>query len=249
MAAIRPAMYPKEARTVMGGQTVLIVTDQPNARDLFAHFLQPHFAVVNADDSVSAIKRLSCDKPDAALVGPMTPVRDGWTLVERIRECSAVPIILVTAQGSVADRIQGLALGADDCLSMPLDGLELVARVGALVRRVAFRDRPPSVVRRGELELYLTDRRALLGGRPLPLSPTEFELLTVLASHPGLVFPRQRLLGLLHGVSPDSHCRTLDSHVKNIRVKLGDGAGMIETVWGLGYRFVEPPGRDHSSET
>lgn len=223
----------------MKRQTVLVVDDEPRMRDLIRLYLQTEFTVSEAPDGFAALQSLADEIPDLVLLDVMMPGLDGWQVLQRIREEYAVPVIMLTARGDVPDRVQGLRLGADDYMAKPFDGRELVARVEALLRRAAGPAQAQTLIKRGALVLHPSDRTATWKGQNLALTPKEFDLLTLLAMYPGQAFPRDRLLDRIWGADFEGDIRTVDSHVKNLREKLGDGAAMIVTVWGVGYRFVE----------
>lgn len=221
--------------------TVLIVDDEARMRDLIRLYLQSEYRVVEVPDGLAALKMLNLEHPDLVLLDVMMPGLDGMTVLSRIREESGIPVIMLTARGDVPDRIQGLKLGADDYIAKPFDGMELLARIGAVLRRSASLTEGQTVVRRGHLIINIEDRTASWKGQTIPLTPKEFDLLTLFAAHPGQAFPRERLLDRVWGSHYEGDNRTVDSHVKNLREKLRDGATMIVTVWGVGYRFVEMP--------
>lgn len=218
---------------------VLVVDDEPRMRELIRLYLQADFAVVEAADGLEALRLLAGEEPDLVLLDVMMPRLDGWAVLERIREGSALPVIMLTARGDVPDRVQGLRMGADDYLAKPFDGRELAARVQAVLRRTGGQVEGQPVIRRGALVISPAERAVTWRDRPVTLTPKEFDLLTLLASHPGQAFPRERLLDRIWGADYLGESRTVDSHVKNLREKLGDGAEMIATVWGVGYRFTE----------
>jgi DNA-binding response OmpR family regulator len=148
---------------------------------------------------------------------------------------------MLTARGDVPDRIQGLRMGADDYIAKPFDGRELVARIQAVLRRTQGLTEGQTIIRRGPLAISTAERTASYAGRPLSLTPKEFDLLSLLAAHPGQAFPREKLLDRVWGADFEGDVRTVDSHIKNLREELGEGSAMIATVWGIGYRFVEEP--------
>lgn len=207
-------------------------------RDLIRLYLQGQYRVQEAADGPSALSSIEAEAPDVVILDLMMPGMDGREVCRRIREESTVPIIILTARGEVQDRVDGLRLGADDYLVKPFDGRELQARVEAVLRRTKglAREGP---VHRGDLTVDQTTRTALWRGQPLILTPKEFDLLLLLVAHPGQVFTRDRLLDRVWGSDYARDLRTVDSHVKNLREKLGEGAGHIVTVWGVGYKFVE----------
>jgi DNA-binding response OmpR family regulator len=208
-------------------------------RDLIRLYLQAEFTVLEAEDGLAALRTLNAEEPALILLDVMMPNLDGWATLKRIREEAATPVIMLTARGDVVDRVQGLRMGADDYIAKPFDGRELAARVQAVLRRTAGPAEVQGVIRRGELVVSPEERTATWKGRTLSLTPKEFDLLTLLAAHPGQAFPRERLLDRVWGADFEGDIRTVDSHIKNLREELGDGAALIATVWGIGYRFVE----------
>jgi DNA-binding response OmpR family regulator len=219
---------------------ILVVDDEARMRELIRLYLQAEFDVIEAGDGLTALRLLKQQEPALVLLDVMMPQLDGWATLQRIREESALPVIMLTARGEVPDRVQGLRLGADDYIAKPFDGRELVARIQAVLRRAQSPTQLP-VLRRGELVIHPAQRTATYRGRTLNLTPKEFDLLTLLASHPGLAFSRERLLDRVWGPDFQGDVRTVDSHIKNLREELGDGAAMIVTVWGIGYKLVEAP--------
>ncbi|HEY3364076.1 MAG TPA: response regulator transcription factor [Symbiobacteriaceae bacterium] len=223
----------------MPKRTILVVDDEPRMRELIRLYLQAEYTVNEARDGLEALKQLSTAEPDLVILDVMMPKLDGWATLERIRAESSIPVIMLTARGEVPDRVHGLRLGADDYMAKPFDGRELVARVEAHLRRAGGPAEGQTVIRRGALLIHPAERTVTWTNRAVPLTPREFDLLTLLAAYPGQVFPRDRLLDRVWGSDYEGDFRTVDSHIKNLREKLGDGAGMIATVWGVGYRFVE----------
>lgn len=218
---------------------VLIVDDEPRMRELIRLYLAADCDLLEAADGLEALRMVQQAEPDLILLDVMMNRLDGWETLQRIREESAIPVIMLTARGEVVDRVQGLRLGADDYIAKPFDGRELAARVQAVLRRSQGQVEAAVPIRQGELVVHPAQRTALWCGRPLALTPKEFDLLALLASHPGQAFPRERLLDRIWGPDYEGDNRTVDSHVKNLREKLGDGAALIQTVWGVGYRFRE----------
>ena len=174
----------------------------------------------------------------------MLPKVDGLSVCQRIRETSSVPIIMLTAKGEVDDRIIGLQLGADDYLVKPFSPRELVARVGALLRR-ARQDSEPQleVLDFGELVIDVSGHKVSVNKHEVELTASEFKLLTTLARYPGRVYTRMELVEKVLGYDFEGYERTIDSHVKNLRAKLGDdprNPKWLYTVHGVGYRFEAP---------
>lgn len=218
---------------------VLVVDDEPRMRELIRLYLAAEFAVCEAADGLAALRMWRSAEPDLVLLDVMMPNVDGWETLTRLREEAAIPVIMLTARGEVPDRVHGLRLGADDYLVKPFDGRELVARIHAVLRRATGQAEAEAPIRRGALVMRPAERTAEYAGRTLSLTPKEFDLLALLAAHAGQAFSRERLLDRIWGPAYAGDTRTVDSHIKNLREKLGDGASLILTVWGVGYRFGE----------
>lgn len=153
-----------------------------------------------------------------------------------------MPIIMLTARVEEADRIVGLELGADDYVTKPFSPRELVARVRATLRRASGEVGPATILRAGDLELDTASLTATIAGQAVELTPTEFQLLAALVRQPGRIFGREQLLEAVHGVAFDGYDRSIDSHIKNLRRKIEADPRQpryIQTVYGLGYRFVD----------
>jgi DNA-binding response OmpR family regulator len=169
----------------------------------------------------------------------MMPEADGWEVCRHLRRASDVPIIILTARGDDVDKVAGLELGADDYITKPFNPRELVARVRAVLRRSTSTPAPTRVLRLADLEVDLDRREVHVGTRTLALRPKEFGLLALLASAPGVVFPRDRLLQQVWGYEYLGDSRTIDVHMTWLREKLRGSRASILTVWGVGYKLVE----------
>lgn len=208
-------------------------------RELISLYLEKAgFQTVHAQNGENTLARVRAGGIDLVVLDIMMPDLDGREVCRRLREDGFVgPVLMLTALGDVADRVSGLDLGADDYMVKPFDGQELVARVQALLRRAGGPVRSNVILRRGPLLLNTGTRQVQLGNRDLPLTAREFDLLALLASYPGQVFSREQLLERLAPDSLDVDNRAIDSHIKNLRLKLGLAAGLIVTVWGVGYKL------------
>ena len=167
------------------------------------------------------------------------PELDGLAVCRKLRNISAVPIVLLSSRDEEVDRILGLDMGADDYVGKPFSPRELVARVKAVLRRTTGRVRS-DMLRVGKLEIDLNGRKVVLEGQTVELTATEFELLVVMAGQPGRVFTRAQLLDAVRGVSFESYERAVDSHIKNLRKKLEPDPRQprsIRTVYGVGYKY------------
>ncbi len=227
----------------MSGNTVLVVDDEAQIRELLSmYFVQEGFTVAEAADGAEALVRLQQVKPDIVLLDIMMPVIDGLEVCQQIRKFSTVPIIMLTSRSQREDRIMGLELGADDYVSKPFDPGEVVARVKAVLRRTAA---PPEygkgdVVSFTGLQINMAERSVIAFAKPVALANKEMEVLWELASHPGMVMSREQLLEAVWDYSYCGDTRTVDTHVKRLRKKLGSGPDTpwdIKTIWGIGYKF------------
>jgi DNA-binding response OmpR family regulator len=222
-------------------ELILVVDDEPKIVRLARDYLEKNgFRVVSAGDGQSALTTARREKPDLVILDLLLPNIDGREVCRILRRESDVPIIMLTALAEEVDQITGLEIGADDYITKPFSPRALVARVRALLRRTRGEIKLPSIIRVGGLEIDAEKYVAAFNGIPLKLTPNEFKLLQLLASRPGQTLTREQLLDDLHGVA-SSFDRSIDSHIKNLRKKLetASGESMIETVYGIGYRFVE----------
>ncbi|NMC31360.1 MAG: response regulator transcription factor [Veillonellaceae bacterium] len=228
----------------MSAQTVLIADDDAKIRELLELYLTKEgFAVEQAADGAEAILKAQQLKPDLIVLDVMMPVLDGMEVCRQVRKFSRVPVIMLTARVEDDDRILGLELGADDYVGKPFNPRELVARVKAVLRRVQVAEAPAAgndVLKFPNLLINRQEYAATAGGNTVQLTAKEMDLLWHMASHPGRVFSREQLLESVWGYEYFGDTRTVDTHIKRIRHKLGvqeDGPWDIKTVWGIGYKF------------
>src|SRR6202140_5317197 len=220
---------------------VLVVDDEDHIVELARIYLtRAGYEVEGVGDGSEALARFAQLKPDLVVLDIMLPGADGLEICKEIRKQSQVPIIMLTARDEVTDKVVGLEVGADDYLTKPFHPQELVARAKALLRRARVEPDQPKVVRAGNLEVDLERHEVRHGKAKVQLRPKEFDLLSLLARHPGRVFQRSELLDLVWGYDFPGYTRTVDVHVQQLREKLA-AAGVtepsIETVWGVGYRL------------
>jgi DNA-binding response OmpR family regulator len=225
-------------------KTILVVEDEMKIARLVRDYLEvAGFEVIVAGEGEAALASARGSKPDLVVLDLGLPGRDGLDVARELRRSSNVPIIILTARGEESDRIVGLELGADDYVVKPFSPKELVARVRAVLRRTeAVRDGGPEVLRVLDVEIDVRRMRVKVGGRPVDLTPTEFQLLETVTREPGRVFTRGQLLDAVHGVAFESYERAIDAHVKNIRRKIEPTPGRpryLLTVHGVGYRFAD----------
>ena len=224
-------------------KTILVVDDEPRIVDLARDYLEhAGFAVVTAVDGPSALKAARIRKPDLLVLDLGLPGMDGLDVARAIRRDSTVPIIMLTARDDELDRVLGLEIGADDYVSKPFSPRELVARIRAILRRVDREGEPGDRISASGVTIDTTRMRVEVEGRVVELTPTEFQLLVVLARQPGRIFTRSQLLDAIHGLAFESYERAIDAHVKNLRRKIEPDPSRpryVQTVYGVGYRFAE----------
>jgi len=220
--------------------TILIVDDEQHIIDLARMYLElDGYSVTSSTDGAEALKRILGEHPALVVLDLMLPGLDGWEVCRRVRAESDVPIIMLTARSDDIDRIVGLELGADDYLTKPFNPRELVARVKAILRRSARREKAPAgtMIKLGNLIIYPERRSVTVEGETVELRVKEFDLLQTLAENRGVVFTRERLLNVVWGYDFAGETRTVDVHIAHLRHKLQQMTPAIETVWGVGYRL------------
>lgn len=235
------------ANTHRDTHTVLVVEDEPTLATAVAQRLTAEgWTARVASDGASAVQAASTLKPDLVIMDIMLPVMDGLEATKRIVAERPVPVLILTARDDEADKVIGLGAGADDYMTKPFSMRELIARCKALLRRV---ERAKVIAKNAENEKLLdfgslvidpSQRMVTLNGREVHLTPTEFDLLATLARKPKSVLTREKLLEEVWNWVDASGTRTVDSHVKALRHKLG--SEMIRTVHGVGYAFEPPAG-------
>lgn len=216
---------------------LLIVDDDIRLRKLVKTYGEvEHYECEEAADGLSALEKLQDADFDLVILDVMMPGLDGFETLERIRKTSEIPVIMLTARIEEYDKLTGFGLGVDDYVSKPFSPKELMARVGAVLKR--NRKTPVrNSFTYGELEIRPDSRIASVAGKELVLAPKEFDLLLELAKNPGTVLRRDKLLQDVWGYSYFGDGRTVDTHVKSVRDRLGPYRAMIQTVWGVGYKF------------
>jgi DNA-binding response OmpR family regulator len=232
------------------GRRIVVVEDEAPIADAIAVRLRSEgFDVHVAGDGPTGVAYAERFEPDLVILDLMLPGMDGLEVCRQIQRDRHVPVMMLTARGEETDLVVGLAVGADDYLTKPFSMRELVARVQALLRRVdALAGRTPgrTIALADEVEVDVEARRVRHRGEVVHLTPTEFDLLVGLAERPGKVLTRERLLVDVWGYRDGSGARTVDSHVRALRRKLGDG--VVRTVHGVGYALGEDP-TGHEDDT
>jgi two-component system alkaline phosphatase synthesis response regulator PhoP len=226
--------------------TILVIEDEPELVKVLRSYLeQSGFSVLSASRGDTGLSTWERKHPDLVLLDLNLPGMDGLDVAREIRRKGDTPIIMLTARVEETDELVGLELGADDYIAKPFSPKLVVARVRSLLRRSDAAPSAPSILRIVDLEIDLESHSIQRDEVLLELTPTEFNLLVVLASQPGRVFSRLQLLEATQGTTYEGYERTIDAHIKNLRSKLEidpKNPHYIETVFGVGYRFV----RDHS---
>lgn len=222
-------------------QRILVIEDERDIADLIGFNLErAGYEVLKAHDGISGAGMALHNQPDLVILDLMLPGKDGYAVFKELRRDSRtrdVPVIMLTARAQTEDRIQGLESGADDYLTKPFSPKELMLRVSAVLRRAE--GHPGAVgVSHGPFTFDKNELKFYLDGEPLDLTSIEFKLLLYLTERAGQAQDRHDLLRIVWGYSDDVHSRTLDTHMKRLRQKLGDHAGRIETVRGIGYRVT-----------
>ena len=222
--------------------TILIADDNPKIARILSDFVKKEgWLPVVAVNGCEALEMTRSEDPAAVLLDVMMPEMDGFEVCRRIREESDVPVLMITARGEDYDRIMGLDTGADDYIVKPFSGGEVMARIRAILRRLG-QDAGPKIRTVGNLTVNLDRYQAWIGEAEINLSKKELELLWTLISSPGRVYSRDTLLDMLWGFDYGGDSRTVDTHIKRLRAKLGKVSHPdweIATVWGVGYKFSD----------
>ena len=223
-------------------QQILIVEDEADIRELLRFNLEREgFSVLEAADGNEGLKLARQHMPDLMLLDVMLPGFDGFEVCRRLgaqSETANIPVLMLTARGEEMDRVVGLSLGADDYVVKPFSVRELMLRIKAVLRRGTRSSESPVLERHG-IRLRPEAHTAEVQGQEMPLTATEFRLLEDLLRHAGAVRTREQLLNKVWGYSFEGYARTVDTHVRRLRAKLGGAAAMLETVRGVGYRIKE----------
>jgi len=216
---------------------VLVVDDEARMRKLVKDFLAVKgYIVLEAEDGEQAVNMFLADKDiRLILLDVMMPKMDGWEVVKTIRQYSKVPIIMLTARSEERDELQGFNLGVDEYISKPFSPKILVARVEAILRRSNVSGEQKLSV--GGIEIDKTAHQVMIDGKPIDLSYKEFELLTYFVENKGIALSREKILNNVWNYDYFGDARTIDTHVKKLRSKMGEKGDYIRTIWGMGYKF------------
>ncbi|MFN2272312.1 MAG: response regulator transcription factor [Anaerolineae bacterium] len=231
----------------MAYQTILVVDDEPQIVELVSDYLkQAGFRVLTARDGQTALTMARHERPDLIVLDLMLPGgMDGLDVCRSVRQDAVlgnVPIIMLTARSEETDRLIGLELGADDYVTKPFSPREVVARVRAVLRRAQGDVQQSGVIQVGDLVIDLAGRTVTVDGESVSLTPTEFDLLAIMARSPGRPFTRAQLMDLVYDVAYAGYDRAIDSHIKNLRHKIEPDSReprYVLTVYGVGYKLAE----------
>ena len=222
----------------MTGYRIMIVDDESQMRELIRKFLETeNYTVVEATDGMHALSLLESTSPDLLIVDVMMPYMDGFVFAEEVKRNYTTPLIFLSAKGEEWDKVKGLKLGGDDYIVKPFLPAELLARVESVLRRTYQNTQPLELVKVGPIVIDIESHITTVNGTPLSLTLKEFGLLQLFAKNKGRVFSREQLLELIWGEDHKSSERTVDTHIKTLRLKLGEYGDLIETVWGIGYKL------------
>ena len=221
----------------MSNIQILVVDDESRMRKLVKDFLQREgYSVLEAGDGMEAMDIFYEQKIDLVILDVMMPRMDGWQTCREIRRDSTVPIIMLTARSEERDELQGFEFGVDEYISKPFSPKILVARVGALLKRIYGTDAEEKM-EAGGIELDKAAHQVQVDGKSIDLSYKEFELLTYFLENQGIALSREKILNNVWNYDYFGDARTIDTHVKKLRNKLGDKGNYIKTIWGMGYKF------------
>lgn len=221
---------------------ILVVDDESRMRKLVRDFLtKSNYDVLEAEDGAQAVD-LFFGQNDIALIilDVMMPKMDGWQVCKEIREYSKVPIIMLTAKSDERDELLGFELGVDEYISKPFSPKILVARVEAILRRTS-QVSAEEVLEAGGILVNKAAHSVSVDGQPVELSYKEFELLTYFMENKGIALSREKILNSVWNYDYFGDARTIDTHVKKLRSKMGEKGDLIKTIWGMGYKFEEKP--------
>ena len=226
---------------------ILVVDDESRMRKLVRDFLvREDYEVLEAGDGEAALDIFYQEKNIALIIfDVMMPKMNGWEVCREIRETSKVPIIMLTAKGDEEDELTGFELGVDEYISKPFSPKILVARVGAILRRSGMAPEEGKLLSIGGIVIDQTAHTVTVDGRQIELSFKEFELLTYFMENEGIALSREKILNHVWNYDYFGDARTIDTHVKKLRAKIGEKGDYIKTIWGMGYKFeAEENGSD-----
>ena len=219
---------------------ILIVEDEKNMQDIIAEYMQRGgHTCFTADDGIDALMILKNNPMDLMILDIMMPNLDGFSVCKVAREISNFPIIMLTAKGSEEDKLKGYDLGADDYMTKPFSPKVLLAKANALLRRSSVL--PADAINAGKISVIPASHKVFVNGKEIVLTHKEYELLHFFMANPGQIFSREQLLNRIWGYDFEGTTRTVDTHIKTLRQKLGDEGKHIVTLIRSGYKFEVTP--------
>lgn len=222
----------------MSGYTIMIIDDESQMRELVRKFLEAeHYTVFEAMDGAHALTLMKEVSPDLLIVDVMMPFMDGFTFAAEVKRHYNIPLIFLSAKGDEWDKVKGLKLGGDDYIVKPFLPAELIARIESVLRRTYQNVQPTDLLKVGPFTIDIEAHSVTVNEAALSLTLKEFGLLHLFAQNRGRVFSREQLLQIVWGEDHQSSERTVDTHIKTLRLKLGEHGELIETVWGIGYKL------------
>ncbi len=226
----------------MAGEHILIVEDEPDIAEILRDYLiKEGYTVTLMDRGEKVVDFVKNENISIMLLDIMLPGVDGKTICREIRKFSEVPVLMITAKVEEVDRIIGFELGADDYVCKPFSPREVVVRVKAILRRTLGHTNDDEILSRGPVSLNRSSRVVTVNGCELNLTPSEFDIFSILMESPNRVFTRTQLIETVQGYNYDGYERTIDFHIKNLRKKFGahlPGRKIIQSSYGLGYKLV-----------
>ena len=223
----------------MAKQKILVVDDESRLRKLVKDFLvREDYEVIEAGDGEQALDMYYASNDISLIIlDVMMPKINGYDVCKEIRESSRTPIIMLTAKGEESDELQGFNCGADEYIAKPFSPKILVARVGAILRRTTSEEAQPKLLEAGDISMDIDAHVVTIAGTEVMLSVKEFELLAYFVMNQGIALSREKILNHVWDYDYFGDARTIDTHVKKLRSKLGDHGDYIKTIWGMGYKF------------
>lgn len=233
---------------ILNKPSVLVVDDEQQMREMIRSILEAEgYHVLEAANGFEAIQRIEYHKADFIILDVMMPKLDGYETLEILRKQSDLPVLMLTAKSAETDKVEGLKAGADDYLTKPFGREELLARMEAILRRSntypTYQNgeavsKEPESYQFENIQLFIKSKKVLVDEKTVPLTKKEFEILELFMKHTEQVFTREQLLESIWGLDYlSASSRTVDTHVKTLRLKLGDAGTYIQTVWGVGYKL------------
>lgn len=219
-------------------KTILLVDDDPRMRLMIMNYLRAHqYEVIEASDGALALKKIKQYSVDLVLLDVMMPQMDGWDTCYEIRQTSDIPILFLTALSSEEDEVYGYDLGADDYITKPFRLKVLLKKIESILRRTM--PKQEAVLSCNGIDIHLQAKMVKVCGIPVKLRPREFSLLVYLFENKGILLTREQIVARVWGPEYEGEYRTVDTHIKRIREKIGESAHCIHTIWGEGYKVED----------